>query len=151
MPLRSRTDQTLGQILTFYLPTQLPKYSSPQPHSPQTQPHSPQTQPHSQQVLVLSIYDTIYREIFAISVVSNHENCTHKIFSTTKYRNSIPDPRGLLSSSIPSQAITAANREVEEAIRTAYGQYSLTVQAKIGSYACHHGVTAPVAASQISW
>ena len=47
-------------------------------------------------------------------------------------RNSLPDPRGSLSSSIPSQAITAANREVEEAIRTAasgkrgpYGQYSL--------------------------
>jgi len=47
---------------------------------------------------------------------------------------------------------------VEEAICTAssgkrgpYGQYSLTVQAKIGKYACHHGVTVPVAASQILW
>jgi len=30
------------------------------------------------------------------------------------------------------------------------GQYSLTVRAEIGNYACHHGVTAPVAASQVS-
>ena len=28
-----------------------------------------------------------------------------------------------------------------------YRQYSLTVRAKIGKYTCHHGVTAPVAAS----
>ena len=34
-------------------------------------------------------------------------------------RNGHPDPRGLLLSSIPSQAIAAANQEVEEAIRTA--------------------------------
>ena len=47
-------------------------------------------------------------------------------------RNGLPDPRGLLSSSIPSQEIAAANREVEEAIHTAssgkrgpHGQYSL--------------------------
>ena len=46
---------------------------------------------------------------------------------------------------------------VEEAICTAssgkrgpYGQYSLAVWAKIGKYACHHYVTASVAASQIS-
>ena len=61
-------------------------------------------------------------------------------------RNGLPDPRGSLSSSIPSQAIAAANREVE-AIRTAssgkrapYGHYSPTVWAEIGKYACHRGV-----------
>ena len=64
--------------------------------------------------------------------------------------------------------IAAANREVEEVVHTAssekrgpYGQYSLTVRADIGldnrdvtvsiiydigKYACHHSVTAPVAA-----
>ena len=57
---------------------------------------------------------------------------------------SLPDPRGSLSSSVPSQAIAAANREVEEAIHTIssgkrapYGQYSPTVRAEIGKYACH--------------
>ena len=47
---------------------------------------------------------------------------------------------------------------MEEAKHTAssgkrgpYEQYSLTLRAEIGKYACHHGVTAPVAASQISW
>jgi len=34
-------------------------------------------------------------------------------------RNGLPDPRGSLSSSISSQAIAAANQEVEEAIRIA--------------------------------
>ena len=41
---------------------------------------------------------------------------------------------------------------MEEAIRTAssgkrgsHGQYGLAVRAEIGKYACHHGVTAPVA------
>jgi len=33
-------------------------------------------------------------------------------------RNGLPDPRGLLSSSIPSQAIAAANQEVKGAIRS---------------------------------
>ena len=87
-------------------------------------------------------------------VVSNHENYTHEIFSTPKYHDSLPDPSGLLSSSIP---IAEANQEVEEAIRTVssgkrgpYKQYSLTVRAEIGKNACHHGVTAPVAASQVS-
>ena len=35
--------------------------------------------------------------------------------------------------------------------RRPYGQYSLAVWAEIGKYACHHGVTAPVTASQFSW
>jgi len=35
-----------------------------------------------------------------------------------KPENGLPDPRGSLSSSIPSQAIAAANQEVEEAIHT---------------------------------
>ena len=50
------------------------------------------------------------------------------LLTRLKPRNCLPDPRGLLSSSIPSQAIAAANQEVEEAICTtssgAYGQYS---------------------------
>jgi len=63
-------------------------------------------------------------------------------------RNGLPDPRGSLSSSILSQAIAAANREVEEAIRTAssgkrapYGHYSPTVWAIIGKYACSYECT----------
>jgi len=71
-------------------------------------------------------------------------------------RNGLPDPRGSLSSSIPSQAIAAANQEVEEAIRTAssgkrvpYRQYSLTVQAKIGKYTCHHAVATNAPVSSI--
>jgi len=66
-------------------------------------------------------------------------------------RIGLPDPRGSLLSSVPSQAIAAANREVKEAIRTAssgkrglYGQYSPTVRAEIGKYACNHGVAAAV-------
>ena len=62
-------------------------------------------------------------------------------------RNGLPDPRGSLSSSIPSQEIAAANREVEEAIRTAssgkrapYGKYSPTVRGEIGKHVCHGGV-----------
>ena len=74
---------------------------------------------------------TVYREIFAVKKFSRL-SVTAKIsrtnfFSTTKYRNRVPDPRGSFSSSIP--AIAAANRE---AVRTAssgkrrpYGQYSL--------------------------
>jgi len=46
----------------------------------------------------------------------NRENYTHEIFSTAKYHDSLPDPSGLLSSSVP---IAAAYQEVEEAIRTA--------------------------------
>jgi len=62
-------------------------------------------------------------------------------------RNGLPDPRGSLSSSIPSQAIAAANREVEEAICTtssgkcaAYRQYCPTFRAEIGKYTYHRGV-----------
>ena len=54
-------------------------------------------------------------------------------------RNGLPDPRGSLSSSKPSQAIAAANREVE-AIRTAssgkrapYGHYSRLFGPKLAS------------------
>ena len=70
--------------------------------------------------------------------------------------NGLPDPRGSLLSSIPSQAIAAANREVEEAIRNAssgkrapYGHYSPTVRAEIGKYACHRGVATNAPVSSI--
>ena len=71
-------------------------------------------------------------------------------------RNGLPDPRGSLSSSIPSQAIAAANQEVEEAIHTAssgkrapYRQYSPTVRAEIGKYTCHGGVATNAPVSSI--
>ena len=58
----------------------------------------------------------------------------------------LPDPRGSLSSSIPTQAIAEANKEVQKAIlseaggkRGAYQQYSSTVRSDIGKYACQHG------------
>jgi len=50
-------------------------------------------------------------------VVSNRENYT-QIFSTTKYHNSLPDPRGTTSS----------------VKRGPYGQYSLTVQVRLQSW-----------------
>ena len=65
-----------------------------------------------------------------------------------KPRDGLPDPRGSLSSSMPSQAIAQANCEVQEAIqsdkgkRGPYKKYSPTVRAEIGKYACHHGVAA---------
>ena len=65
-----------------------------------------------------------------------------------KPRDGLPDPRGSLSSSMPSQAIAQANREVQEAIqsdkgkRGPYKKYSPTVRAEIGKYAYHHGVAA---------
>ena len=82
------------------------------------------------------------------TVVSNGENFTHNFFSTTKHCNSLPDPRGSLLSSRPSQAIAAANREVEEPSSGNVGHTGsivLTVQAEIGKYACPHSVTAPAA------
>ena len=65
-------------------------------------------------------------------------------------RDSLPDPRGPLSSTIPAQAIAEANREVQEATsigskrteRGPYKQYSASVRAKIGKHASHHGVAA---------
>ena len=65
-------------------------------------------------------------------------------------RDSLPDPRGPLSSTIPAQAIAEVNREVQEATsisskkteRGPYKQYSASVRAEIGKYASHHGVAA---------
>ena len=61
----------------------------------------------------------------------------------------LPDPRGSLSSSIPTQAIAEANKEVQKAIlseaggkRGAYQKYSPTVRSDIGKYACQHGPAA---------
>ena len=108
---------------------------------------------------------TVYREIFTVKKIS-WLSVTVKITCTKFFQqwNTVTafltqEVRSCsLSSSIPSYAIAAANREVEEAIRTTssgkcgpYGQYSLTAWAEIGKYACHHSVTAPVAASQVSW
>ena len=59
----------------------------------------------------------------------------------------LPDPRGQLSSSLPSVAIAEANKEVLKATkkgnekRGAY-KYSAEVRAEIGKYAIHHGVAA---------
>ncbi len=60
----------------------------------------------------------------------------------------LPDPRGSLSSSIPTQAITEVNKEVQKAIceargrRGAYQKYSPTVHSDIGKHACQHGAAA---------
>ncbi len=57
-------------------------------------------------------------------------------------------PGGSLSSSIPTQAIAEANKEVQKAIRNAegkrgvYQKYSPTVCSGIGKYACQHGAAA---------
>jgi len=54
----------------------------------------------------------------------------------------LPDPRGSLSSSIPTQAITEAKKEVQKTVGTAnrgthgpYKQYSSTLHAEIAKYA----------------
>ena len=58
----------------------------------------------------------------------------------------LPGPRGALSSSIPTQAIAEANKEVQKTVGTAdggkrghYKRYSSTVRAEI---ACQHGAAA---------
>ena len=60
-------------------------------------------------------------------------------------------PRGSLSSSIPTQAIVEANKEVQKAVGTAdggkcvpYERYSstCTLRAEIAKYACQHGAAA---------
>ena len=63
-----------------------------------------------------------------------------------KPRDGLPDPRGALSLSMPSQAIAEANREVQEATNKVkwgpYKRYSTSVRAEIGKYASQHGVAA---------
>ena len=66
-------------------------------------------------------------------------------------RDSLPDPKGSLSSAISAQAIAQANQEVQAAEeediqvrekrkRSAYNRYSPTDRADIGRYASQHGV-----------
>ena len=62
-------------------------------------------------------------------------------------KDGLPDPRGTLSSSIPSPAIAAANREIrkvseEQKKRGQYIKYSPNIHAEIGKYATLHGVAA---------
>ena len=66
-----------------------------------------------------------------------------------KPRDGLPDPKGSLSLSVPSQAIARANREVQEAMnskgrkkRGPYGRYSPDERAEIGQYACDNGIAA---------
>ena len=61
----------------------------------------------------------------------------------------LPDPRGSLSSSIPTQAIAEANKEVQKAVGTVdggkrgpYKRYSSTLHAEIAKYACQHDAAA---------
>ena len=58
--------------------------------------------------------------------------------------NGLPDPKGPLSSEIPSSVIAEVSREVQEATknkkRRPYKTYSPSVCFEIGSYACQHGV-----------
>ena len=61
----------------------------------------------------------------------------------------LPDPRGSLSSSIPTHAIAEVNKEVQKAVGTAdggkcgpYRRYSSTLCAEIAKYACQHGAAA---------
>ena len=61
----------------------------------------------------------------------------------------LPDPRGSLSS-IPSQAIAEANKEVQKATGSApgggkrgpYKKYSSALRVEIAKYACQHGAAA---------
>ena len=62
-------------------------------------------------------------------------------------KDNLPNPRGTLSSSMPSQAIAAANREVRKAAEIEkkhgpYKKYSASERADIGNYAIQHGVAA---------
>ena len=64
-----------------------------------------------------------------------------------KPRDGLPDPKGSLSLSVPSQVIARANREVQEVMnskggkkRGPYGRYSPDEHAEIGQYVCDHGV-----------
>ena len=58
----------------------------------------------------------------------------------------LPDPKGLLSSEVPSAAIAEANRHIQEAThegkrkRGTYNSYSTINCSEIGKYACQHGV-----------
>ena len=57
----------------------------------------------------------------------------------------LPDPRGLLSTSIPSSAIEEANAQVQKVMgakwkRGPYQTYSPRLCFKIGEYTCRHGV-----------
>lgn len=60
----------------------------------------------------------------------------------------LPDPRGSLSISVPTQAISLANREVQSVIskekkqRGTYGKYTPAEHAEIGKYATNHGIAA---------
>jgi len=61
----------------------------------------------------------------------------------------LPGPRGALSSSIPTQEITEANKEVQKTVGTTdggkrghYKRYSSTLCAEIAKYACQHGAAA---------
>ena len=64
-------------------------------------------------------------------------------------RRGLSYPRGSLSSSMPTQVITEANKEVQQAVGTAdggkrgpYKQYSSTLHAEIAKYACQYGAAA---------
>ena len=64
-----------------------------------------------------------------------------------KKRDGLPDPKGSLSHTIPSRAISMANSEVTEATtgdkkRGPYKKYSPEERCRMGRYACDHGVAA---------
>ena len=65
-----------------------------------------------------------------------------------KPKEGLPDPKGSLSLSVPSQAIYMANKEVQAVIdkekkqRGPYKKYTPKQRAEIGKYAYHHGITA---------
>ena len=65
-----------------------------------------------------------------------------------KTKGGLPDPKGTLSQSIPSPAITEANKEVRKATNEQpskcghYKRYSPRLRAEIRQYAIHHGVAA---------
>ena len=64
-----------------------------------------------------------------------------------KKRDGLPDPKGSLSHTIPSRAISMANSEVTEAMtgdkkRGPYKKYSPEERCRMGRYACDRGVAA---------
>ena len=62
-------------------------------------------------------------------------------------RDDLPDPKGLLSSTVPRQAIAEANKQVQEAAvsqsskkRDIYGRFNVKTRAAIGTYSCENEV-----------
>ena len=60
-----------------------------------------------------------------------------------KPKDGLPGPTGALSTSVPSAAITQANREVQKAVTSrSVDRIRIGLRAEIGKYSSYHGVAA---------